>query len=74
MNSIFNDDFRDFVKALNDNKVEYILVGGYAVILHGLWKSLLVRTVATGSRLIKERYTFICKIACAALCWFNNNQ
>ena len=35
MGSIFNDDFRDFIRALNDNRVEYILVGGYAVILHG---------------------------------------
>jgi predicted nucleotidyltransferase len=35
MGSIFNDDFRDFIRALNDNQVEYILVGGYAVILHG---------------------------------------
>ncbi len=35
MSNIFNDDFKDFIKALNNNKVEYILVGGYAVILHG---------------------------------------
>lgn len=35
MNNIFNPDFQDFIKALNNNKVEYILVGGYAVILHG---------------------------------------
>jgi hypothetical protein len=35
MANIFNDDFRDFIQALNNNKVEYILVGGYAVILHG---------------------------------------
>lgn len=35
MASIFNDDFRDFIQALNDKNVEYILVGGYAVILHG---------------------------------------
>ncbi|MEI3802007.1 MULTISPECIES: hypothetical protein [Chitinophaga] len=35
MGSIFNDDFRDFIRALNNNQVEYILVGGYAVILHG---------------------------------------
>jgi hypothetical protein len=35
MSSIFNDDFRDFIQALNNNNVEYILVGGYAVILHG---------------------------------------
>ena len=35
MAAIFNDDFRDFIQALNNNNVEYILVGGYAVILHG---------------------------------------
>lgn len=35
MANIFNQDFRDFLQALNENKVEYLLVGGYAVILHG---------------------------------------
>ena len=35
MPNIFNSDFREFILALNNNKVEYILVGGYAVILHG---------------------------------------
>jgi hypothetical protein len=35
MSNIFNDDFRAFIQALNNNDVEYILVGGYAVILHG---------------------------------------
>ena len=35
MGNIFNDDFRDFIQALNNQDVEYILVGGYAVILHG---------------------------------------
>ena len=35
MGNIFNSDFRDFISALNNNEVEYILVGGYAVILHG---------------------------------------
>jgi hypothetical protein len=35
MAPIFNDDFKEFIQALNDNNVEYILVGGYAVILHG---------------------------------------
>lgn len=35
MGNIFNEDFRDFISALNDSDVEYILVGGYAVILHG---------------------------------------
>src|SRR6478672_9477725 len=32
---IFNKDFRDFLAALTDQHVRYILVGGYAVILHG---------------------------------------
>ncbi len=35
MGNIFNEDFHDFISALNDNEVEYILVGGYSVILHG---------------------------------------
>jgi hypothetical protein len=35
MGNIFNEDFRDFITALNNNEVQYILVGGYSVILHG---------------------------------------
>ena len=35
MANIFNEDFRDFISALNNNSVKYILVGGFAVILHG---------------------------------------
>lgn len=35
MGTIFNDDFRDFIQAMNNHNVDYILVGGYAVILHG---------------------------------------
>jgi hypothetical protein len=35
MGNIFYDDFRDFISALNDNNVEYVLVGGYSVIIHG---------------------------------------
>lgn len=35
MGNIFNEDFRDFLNALNNNKVRYILVGGFSVILHG---------------------------------------
>jgi hypothetical protein len=35
MANIFNEDFRDFIDALNKQQVEYMLVGGYAVILHG---------------------------------------
>jgi hypothetical protein len=35
MANIFNEHFRDFIQALNENEVEYVLVGGMAVILHG---------------------------------------
>jgi hypothetical protein len=35
MKYIFNQDFADFFKALNNAIVRYILVGGYAVVLHG---------------------------------------
>lgn len=35
MGTIFNDDFKDFINSMNTHRVEYILVGGYAVILHG---------------------------------------
>ena len=35
MSNIFNDDFRDFLSALNQHEVRYILVGGFSVILHG---------------------------------------
>ena len=35
MADIFNEHFTEFIQALNDNDVEYVLVGGLAVILHG---------------------------------------
>jgi len=35
MPDYFNDDFRDFIKSFNNAGVEYVLVGGMAVILHG---------------------------------------
>lgn len=35
MGYLFNPDFRDFLKALHKHNVDYLLVGGYAVILHG---------------------------------------
>ncbi len=30
-----NTDFKEFIASLNDNQVRYLLVGGYAVALHG---------------------------------------
>lgn len=35
MADIFNEHFREFILALNEHDVEYVLVGGMAVILHG---------------------------------------
>lgn len=35
MPNIFQEDFRDFLKALNDNEVKYIMVGGLAVVIYG---------------------------------------
>ena len=34
MGNIFNPDFQDFITALNEAEVKYVLVEGYAVILH----------------------------------------
>lgn len=39
MANLFNEDFQEFIQSLNINNVEYILVGGYAVILHGYIRS-----------------------------------
>ncbi len=35
MGDIFNIDFLEFIQCLNNAKTEYILVGGYATIIHG---------------------------------------
>ena len=35
MGKILFSEFEDFIKCLNKHTVEYILVGGYAVIFHG---------------------------------------
>jgi predicted nucleotidyltransferase len=37
--NIFNDDFKDFILYLNQYEVEYIVVGGYAVIIRGYSRS-----------------------------------
>jgi len=39
MSDLFNRDFQDFLEALNKADVEYLLVGGYGVILHGYIRS-----------------------------------
>ncbi len=32
-------DFRDFLRLLNSNRVEYLLIGGYAVCYHGYYRN-----------------------------------
>ncbi|MGB7874436.1 MAG: hypothetical protein WBL25_08625 [Anaerolineales bacterium] len=32
---MLNKDFKEFIQSLNDNNVRYLVVGGYAVALHG---------------------------------------
>jgi hypothetical protein len=32
---LLNQDFKEFIESLNDNRVRYLVVGGYAVALHG---------------------------------------
>lgn len=32
---MLSQDFREFIKSLNDNHVRYLVIGGYAVALHG---------------------------------------
>ena len=32
---MLNPDFKEFIQSLNDNNVRYLVIGGYAVALHG---------------------------------------
>jgi hypothetical protein len=32
---VLNPDFKEFVESLNNNQVRYLIIGGYAVALHG---------------------------------------
>lgn len=32
---VINKDFKEFLQSLNDHKVQYLVVGGYAVAFHG---------------------------------------
>lgn len=64
MADYFNDDFRDFLKALNNQGVEYVLVGGMAVILHGYVRTTgdmdiwVNRTVDNYERIVKAFHEF----------------
>jgi hypothetical protein len=64
MANLFNEDFQDFLRALWQHEVRYVLVGGYWVILHGysrttgdldLW---VEKSAANNERLTKAFFTF----------------
>ncbi|MBI2947399.1 MAG: hypothetical protein HYY23_07120 [Verrucomicrobia bacterium] len=57
------NDFADFLRLLNSHRVEYLLVGGYAVCYHGyyrntndidIWVAVNAQNAAKLVRLIKE--------------------
>jgi hypothetical protein len=33
--TVLNQDFKEFIQSLNDSHVRYLVIGGYAVALHG---------------------------------------
>ena len=35
MGNLFNQDFLEFIDCLNKSEAEYLLVGGYSVVIHG---------------------------------------
>lgn len=59
MSNLFNADFRDFLTALRQEQVRYVLVGGYSVILHGYSRTTgdldiwVERTAANYERLVQ---------------------
>lgn len=57
------EDFRDFLKLLNSHRVEYLVIGGYAVCYHGyyrntgdidLWIAVNLENATKMVRLIRE--------------------
>lgn len=61
MSDIFESDFKDFIAALNFSATEYIIVGGYAVILHGYYRTtndLDIWVNKTSENYIKLRKAF----------------
>ncbi len=62
MGNIFNPDFCDFLQALNDAGVDYLLVGGYAVILHGRSRTtgdmdIWVKPTAENHKLLMQAFS-----------------
>ncbi len=65
MADIFNEHFREFIQALNEQDVEYVLVGGMAVILHGYVRGtgdmdVWVNKTKENYRRLKKAYQQFC--------------
>lgn len=64
MANLFNVDFQDFLRALRQHEVRYVLVGGYSVILHGYSRTTgdldvwVEKSAANYGRLEKSFYSF----------------
>lgn len=61
MSSVFNEDFQDFIRSLNKFEVEYVLVGGYSVIIHGYQRTtgdLDIYVNSTEENYLKIQKTF----------------
>jgi CRISPR/Cas system-associated endonuclease Cas3-HD len=63
MADLFNQDFQDYIEVLNKAAVEYMLVGGYAVILHASIRStadmnVWVNKTSENYKKLKEAFYF----------------
>lgn len=64
MGNLFNEDFRDFLAALRQHEVRYVLVGGYSVILHGYSRTTgdldiwVDKTAANYAQLVRAFHEF----------------
>lgn len=62
MGNIFNQDFQEFLLALNDAEVKYVLVGGYSVIYYGFPRTtgdldIFVEVSKTNYQSIKKAFS-----------------
>lgn len=61
--NLFNNDFKDFIESLNKFDVDYILIGGYAVVLHGYHRTtgdmdVWVNATETNHRKLLQAFSF----------------
>ena len=62
MGDIFGEDFRDFLRALKSHKVDFVLIGDYAVIIRGYHRTtgdldIFVRTSKANYHNLERAFT-----------------